>query len=85
MPSSSRPGVAANAVTPGWIQTPQAEDWIAQVSDEPFLRINPLGRPGRAEEIAEVIRWLVCDAPVFLTGSTITVDGGQTAQAPTGA
>ena len=75
-------GVATNAVAPGWIDTPQAADAIAQVASDAWPFINPLGRPGRPEEIAEVIRFLVCDAPDFLTGATIVVDGGQLAQSP---
>jgi NAD(P)-dependent dehydrogenase (short-subunit alcohol dehydrogenase family) len=55
---------------------------LAATTPERLRRLNPQARFGRPEEIAEVIRWLVIDAPDFLTGSTITVDGGQTAQAP---
>ena len=75
-------GVTANAVAPGWVTTPMTEADLAASTPERLRRLNPQGRFGRPEEIAEVIRWLVIDAPAFLTGSTITVDGGQTAQAP---
>ncbi len=75
-------GVTANAVAPGWISTPMTEGDLAAATPEQLRRLNPQARFGRPDEIAEVIRWLVIDAPDFLTGSTITVDGGQTAQAP---
>jgi NAD(P)-dependent dehydrogenase (short-subunit alcohol dehydrogenase family) len=43
--------------------------------------INPLGRAGDADEIGNVIEYLALDAPPFLTGNTIVVDGGQTIRA----
>ncbi|HEV7206152.1 MAG TPA: SDR family oxidoreductase [Jatrophihabitans sp.] len=75
-------GVTANAVAPGWVITPMTEAYLATTSPEQLQRVNPLGRAGRPEEIAAVIRFLIVDAPEFLTGATITVDGGQTAMAP---
>ncbi len=75
-------GVTANAVAPGWVTTPMTEADLAATTPTRLRRLNPQARFGRPDEIAEVIRWLVIDAPAFLTGSTITVDGGQTAQAP---
>lgn len=78
----ARFGVTANAVAPGWVTTPMTEEHLAGATHDDLLRVNPFGRAGRAEEIAEVIRWLLVDAPEFLTGATIAVDGGQTAMAP---
>ncbi len=75
-------GVTANAVAPGWVLTPMTAAHLAGATAEQLARVNPLGRAGRPDEIADVIRYLVVDAPDFLTGSTITVDGGQTAMAP---
>ncbi|MGN6608740.1 MAG: SDR family NAD(P)-dependent oxidoreductase [Jatrophihabitans sp.] len=75
-------GVTANAVAPGWVTTPMTEQYLDASTPERMRRVNPLGRPGRPDEIAEVIAWLVTDAPEFLTGATIAVDGGQTALAP---
>jgi NAD(P)-dependent dehydrogenase (short-subunit alcohol dehydrogenase family) len=75
-------GVAANAVAPGWVTTPMTVDYLADVAPEQLRLVNTLGRAGRPEEIANVIRYLIVDAPDFLTGSTITVDGGQTIMAP---
>lgn len=75
-------GVTANAVAPGWVTTPMTASYLDESTPERLSRLNTLGRPGRADEIARVIRFLIVDAPEFLTGSTITVDGGQTALAP---
>jgi NAD(P)-dependent dehydrogenase (short-subunit alcohol dehydrogenase family) len=75
-------GVSANAVAPGWVTTPMTADYLADATPDRLRRVNPLGRAGRPDEIARVIRFLIVDAPEFLTGSTITVDGGQTAMAP---
>jgi NAD(P)-dependent dehydrogenase (short-subunit alcohol dehydrogenase family) len=75
-------GVSANAVAPGWVNTPMTDDYLADTTPERLRRVNPLGRAGRPDEIARVIGFLIIDAPEFLTGSTITVDGGQTAMAP---
>ena len=75
-------GVTANAIAPGWVTTPMTESYLAGSTPERMRAVNPLGRAGRPEEIAAVIRFLVLDAPEFLTGATIVVDGGQTAMAP---
>jgi NAD(P)-dependent dehydrogenase (short-subunit alcohol dehydrogenase family) len=44
----------------------------------------PMGRWGRAEEIAAVARFLASDAASFMTGSVVVVDGGQTLSVTTG-
>lgn len=75
-------GVVANAVAPGWVRTPMTADYLDATSAEQLRRVNPLGRAGTAQEIAGVIGYLIVNAPTFLTGSTIVVDGGQTAMAP---
>jgi NAD(P)-dependent dehydrogenase (short-subunit alcohol dehydrogenase family) len=74
-------GIAANAVAPGWVRTAAAESYMPEGS-EWMKAINPLGRVGEPEEIAGVVRWLVAEAPSFLTGVTIPVDGGATARGP---
>ncbi len=75
-------GVQANAVAPGWVSTPMTEAHLQTTTAEQLRRVNPMGRAGTADEIAGLIRYLIIDAPAFLTGATITVDGGQTALAP---
>ena len=43
-----------------------------------FVRQVPLGRIGRPEELKDIAVWLASDASSYVTGSTITLDGGQT-------
>jgi 3-oxoacyl-[acyl-carrier protein] reductase len=73
-------GITANVVAPGWVLTAMTEPYMPEDGD--LRAINPLGRVGRAEEIADVVRYIATDAPEFLTGATIYVDGGQVARAP---
>ncbi len=74
--------IAVNAVSPGWVDTPMIAEFVAEATKEDLARVNPMARLGRPEEIAGVIAYLAADAPDFLTGSTLYVDGGQTAVAP---
>ncbi len=75
-------GIAVNAVAPGWVDTPMIAEFVADATPDDLRRINPLARLGRPEELAGVIAYLATDAPSFMTGSTLFVDGGQTAIAP---
>lgn len=75
-------GIAVNSLSPGWVDTPMIAEFVEEATEEDFARINPLARLGRPEEIAGVVTYLAADAPDFLTGSTLFVDGGQTAIAP---
>ncbi|MFN8151840.1 MAG: SDR family oxidoreductase [Solirubrobacterales bacterium] len=75
-------GIAVNAVSPGWVATPMIADFVAEATKEDLARINPLARLGKPEELAGFITYLATEAPAFLTGSTLFVDGGQTAIAP---
>jgi NAD(P)-dependent dehydrogenase (short-subunit alcohol dehydrogenase family) len=75
-------GVVANAVAPGWTRTPMTEAILPRGDELP--RANPQGRIAEPDEIAGLVRWLVAEAPPFLTGATIAIDGGATARAPLG-
>lgn len=74
--------IAANAVAPGWVHTEMTDGWLADATDAQKQRLNPVGRLGQPDEVASVIAYLAGAAPLFLTGATILVDGGQTAVAP---
>lgn len=75
-------GIQANAIAPGWVRTDLVEEFVSNATPEALERINILGRVGEPDEIANVIEYLALDAPDYLTGATIFVDGGQTAMAP---
>jgi meso-butanediol dehydrogenase/(S,S)-butanediol dehydrogenase/diacetyl reductase len=71
-------GVRVNAVSPGYTATPLVGLMPPSVVAEYTARI-PMGRPGRADEIAEVIAFLASDRASYMTGQNIAVDGGITA------
>jgi meso-butanediol dehydrogenase/(S,S)-butanediol dehydrogenase/diacetyl reductase len=75
-------GIRANAVAPGWIRTPLSEQFLAEADPESVKAINPVGRVGDPDEVAAVIEFLALDAPDYLTGETIHVDGGQAVYLP---
>jgi NAD(P)-dependent dehydrogenase (short-subunit alcohol dehydrogenase family) len=75
-------GIQANAVAPGWVHTAMVDDFVKQASPESLRRLNVLGRVGLPDEVANVIEYLALDAPSYMTGTTVFVDGGQTAMAP---
>ncbi len=69
-------GVTVNAIAPGYIDT----DMVAAVPDRVLERIVeriPVGRLGRADEIARAVVFLVADEAGFITGSTLSINGGQ--------
>lgn len=73
---SATKGITVNAVCPGYIDT----DMVAAVPEAVRERIIagiPVGRLGRAEEVAEAVRYLVSDKAGFCTGSVLTVNGAQ--------
>ena len=72
-------GVRVNAVGPAYIDTPLLEGLSAKVR-EGLVALHPVGRLGRAEEVAELVVWLCSDAASFVTGAYYPVDGGYLAQ-----
>ena len=69
-------GVTVNAIAPGYIDT----DMVAAVPDavlEKIVAKIPVGRLGHAEEIARGVLFLVSDDATFVTGSTMSINGGQ--------
>ena len=73
---TARKGITVNAVAPGYIDT----DMVAAVPEkvlEGIIAQIPVGRLGKAEEIAACVAFLVSDAAAFITGATLTANGGQ--------
>ncbi|MBB4019185.1 acetoacetyl-CoA reductase [Chelatococcus caeni] len=69
-------GVTVNCICPGYIDT----DMVAAVPEDVLKKIIagiPVGRLGRAEEIAAAVVYLASDAAAFATGSVLTINGGQ--------
>lgn len=69
-------GVRVNVICPGTVDTPMFRTSMAPEVVERLVATNPTGRLAEASEIAEVAVWLCEDAPGFLTGQAIAVDGG---------
>lgn len=73
-------GIRINAICPGTIETPMVEMMIAtgDLSRAECAKLAPIGRLGRAEEIADVVLWLCSSASTYVIGQSIAVDGGYT-------
>ena len=81
----AKQGIRCNAICPGWVDTPinyaHAEmlGGLQHVYDT-IDSFQPIGRPGRPEEIAHVALFLASDEASFMTGAIVSADGGMTAQ-----
>src|SRR5499425_2701815 len=73
-------GIRVNCVCPGVIQTPMTESVLRDPARQAQITARPMGRVGTPEEVAEAVVWLCSDAASFVTGHTMTVDGGYVAQ-----
>jgi len=69
-------GVTVNAIAPGYIDTDMVAAVPANVLEKIVARI-PVGRLGKAHEIARGVLFLVADDAGFVTGSTMSINGGQ--------
>lgn len=67
-------GIRVNAIAPGWVETEMTADTMPDESKE----LTPLGRNAKPEEVANVASFLLSDQSSFVSGTTITVDGGLT-------
>ena len=75
-------GIRINAICPGTFDTPMVSEMIAngELDETAALALQPIGRLGRAEEIASTVLWLCSPGSSFVLGTAIPVDGGYTAQ-----
>jgi acetoacetyl-CoA reductase len=69
-------GVTVNAIAPGYIDTDMVRAVPANVLEKIVARV-PVGRLGAADEIARGVLFLVSDEGAFITGSTLSINGGQ--------
>src|SRR5712675_3493833 len=69
-------GITVNAIAPGYINTDMVRKVPANVLEKIVARI-PVGRLGEADEIARGVIFLVADDAGFITGSTLSINGGQ--------
>jgi acetoacetyl-CoA reductase len=73
----ARVGITVNAVAPGYIDTEMMSTIPQKVMDEVILPAIPVGRLGQPEEVARCVAFLASDAAGFITGSTLSANGGQ--------
>ncbi|MEO0189810.1 MAG: 3-oxoacyl-[acyl-carrier-protein] reductase [candidate division WOR-3 bacterium] len=68
--------ITVNAIAPGFIETRMTEGLSSEVK-EAYLKLIPLGRFGRPEDVAELALFLSSDQAGYITGQVITLDGGM--------
>src|SRR5207237_10101317 len=71
-------GIRINAICPGLIWTPMSDQMVASGQGEALnalLKSVPMGRYGRAKEIADDVLWLCSEAASYVNGSSMSVDG----------
>src|SRR6266853_3297540 len=74
---SAKSGITVNAVCPGYIATDMLKAMSKEVLENSVLPQIPIGRLGEPEEIARCVVFLASDESGFITGSTLTANGGQ--------
>jgi NAD(P)-dependent dehydrogenase (short-subunit alcohol dehydrogenase family) len=79
-----RCGIRVNAVSAGAVRTEMLLSIFGSEGVDRMGAAHPLGRIGRPEEIADAVAWLFSDESSYFTGQSLTLDGGLTAQRPSG-
>jgi len=74
----AKAGIRINTVCPGVIRTSAFEEYSAALPQlaQTVLAMNPMGRLGEPEEVAEAVVWLCSDAASYITGHALVIDGG---------
>ena len=76
-------GIIVNAVCPGFVESPMVDRIVSALGamDLPteYAHMVPLGRYADPDEVAETVRYLACEAPEYMTGTCLVLDGGMRA------
>jgi NAD(P)-dependent dehydrogenase (short-subunit alcohol dehydrogenase family) len=74
--------IRVNCVCPGLINTPMVARMVDSggMNEQEFIAGEPVGRMGKPEEIGEGVAWLLSDAASFVTGHSMSIDGGWVAR-----
>ncbi|MBL8512049.1 MAG: SDR family oxidoreductase [Betaproteobacteria bacterium] len=70
-------GIRVNGIAPGYLETDMS-DTLSDSQRRQITRRTPMGRLGRAEDVAPAVRFLLDPATAFMTGQTLVIDGGLT-------
>ncbi len=70
-------GVTCNAVSPGFIETDMTAEHLPEAQRGKLIEQIPLGRIGRADEVADAVAWLAGPEATYVTGQVIRVNGGM--------
>jgi NAD(P)-dependent dehydrogenase (short-subunit alcohol dehydrogenase family) len=77
-------GIRVNAVCPAFVRTPMVESYVAtdprHFGWERLASMQPMGRLGTPEEVADAVTWLCSDQAAYITGIALPLDGGTTAR-----
>ncbi len=78
----AKSGIRINAVSPAAIETDMVDRFVGKEGEgrQQLAAMHPIGRMGRPDEIADAVIYLCSDKASFITGQSLTVDGGFTAQ-----
>lgn len=79
--------VRVNAICPGWVRTDLVQSWLdmqpdPSAAEAKVLSVQPLGRIGTPEEIANLVAFVASDEASFITGADLVIDGGLMVQIP---
>lgn len=73
-------GIVVNAVCPGFVESPMVDRIVSALGDmdlpTEYAHMVPLGRYADPDEVAETVRYLACEAPEYMTGTCLVLDGG---------
>jgi len=76
----AKDNIRVNAVCPGAIRTPMLTEGAVSEMIDDLAKLHPLGRIGEPAEVAAAVLFLASDESSFITGTSLVVDGGYTAQ-----